>query len=683
MTRLTNQGLPMNNYGCTEKYLTKNDAPWFPIMGEMHYSRYPEAFWRESLLKMKSLGVEVVSSYVIWIHHEEIEGSYDFSGCRNLRKFVETVRDCGLTFFIRIGPWSHAEVRNGGFPDWLLRKEFSPRTNDPAYFTAVEQYYRRIGEEVHGLMHRDGGPIIGVQIENEYGHCGGLSGPEGEEHMKTLTAIARSAGFDVPYWTATGWGGAVTGGLLPVMGGYCEAPWDQRLTDIEPSGNYIFTHERNDHNIGSDFGFGTGITFDIARFPYLTAELGGGLQVTAHRRPVATADDIGAMTLAKLGSGVNLLGYYMYHGGTNPAGKRTTLQESRATGSINDLPELSYDFRAPIREYGQVSETARELKLYAYFAHSFGKGLCRMDAHIPDGNPLRPTDAASLRHSWRHDGDSGFLFINNYQRRQTQADHAGVVLAAPIPDGPVFPSLTIQNGEYFFLPFNMPVGSARLKTALVTPLCVVPGEKPLYVFYTAFEQAEKHRTAGEYSRLYQFDNDAWPEDADILTLSKTEAREAWIVADRLIVGEGCVMDDGHGEVCCKRSPGPAIQCSPICPDTGSTDQSVKRWLVSVPSWTADDCFVKIRWEGNTARLRENGVLVADDLCPGAGHEWEIGMKRFGSGRAHDFILEITPLHENAGVFLESWPPMENGTACRVCSVSSELEFIEDAFSGTP
>ena len=87
----------MNNYGCTEKYLTKNDAPWFPIMGEMHYSRYPETFWRESLLKMKSLGVEVVSSYVIWIHHEEIEGSYDFSGCRNLRKFAETVRDCGLT----------------------------------------------------------------------------------------------------------------------------------------------------------------------------------------------------------------------------------------------------------------------------------------------------------------------------------------------------------------------------------------------------------------------------------------------------------------------------------------------------------------------------------------------------------------------------------------------------------
>lgn len=65
----------------------------------------------------------------------------------------------------------------------------------------------------------------------------------------------------------------MTGGLIPVMGGYCEAPWDQRLTEIEPSGNYIFTHERNNHNIGSDYGFGEGITFDISKFPYLTVNL--------------------------------------------------------------------------------------------------------------------------------------------------------------------------------------------------------------------------------------------------------------------------------------------------------------------------------------------------------------------------------------------------------------------------
>ena len=67
--------------------------------------------------------------------------------------------------------------------------------------------------------------------------------------MKRLEKMARETGFDVPLYTATGWGGAVTAGLLPVMGGYCEAPWDPRITEIEPSGNYVFTYERNDHAI--------------------------------------------------------------------------------------------------------------------------------------------------------------------------------------------------------------------------------------------------------------------------------------------------------------------------------------------------------------------------------------------------------------------------------------------------
>lgn len=666
----------MNNYGITARYLTKNGQPWFPVMGEMHYSRYPEAYWRESLLKMKALGVDVVSSYVIWIHHEEIEGTYDFTGCRDLRRFVRIVHECGLEFCIRIGPWSHAEVRNGGFPDWLLHKKFEPRTNDEAYFAEVQRFYRRVYTEVDGLLLKDGGPIIAVQIENEYGHCGGLSGEEGEQHMKKLTSIARDAGFDVPLWTATGWGGAVTGGLLPVMGGYCEAPWDQRITDIEPSGNYVFTHERNDHNIGSDFGFGTGITFDIARFPYLTAELGGGLQVTAHRRPVATAEDIGAMTLAKLGSGVNLLGYYMYHGGTNPGGKLTTLQESRETGSINDLPVLSYDFRAPIREYGQVSDTARELKCFAQFLHSFGSDLCTMGAYIPDENPLYPSDTDSLRFSWRHDGKSGYLFVNNYQRRQQQRDHADVNLTAPVPAGPQFPSMTIHDGEYFFLPFNMRVGSSVLETALVTPLCVLPGEKPVYVFYTAFRQAEALLEKNQYCSLYHFENDEWPENVDIMTLSRTDARNAWIVKNRLVIDPGCVVQDGPDTVVLTRStPGPHI--FPLSwKSAGKADGGTQFWLISIPEWNADDCFLQIAWEGYSARLHENGKLLADDFCTGAGHVWEIGLKRFGGGNAHVFYLEIQPLYEGAHVFLERWPCMENGAACRLCSISSEFEFVK-------
>ncbi len=173
-------------------------------------------------------------------------------------------------------------------------------------------------KRLRGCFIGDGGAIIGVQIENEYGHCGGLQGEEGEEHMRTLTKMEKEIGFDAPLYTATGWGGAVTGGLIPVMGGYCDAPWATTTEKLEPSGNYVITHERNDHGIGSDHHIGYGVTFDFNDFPYLTAELGGGLQVTSHRRCVSSGTDIGAMSFTKLASGVNLLGYYMYHGGTNP-----------------------------------------------------------------------------------------------------------------------------------------------------------------------------------------------------------------------------------------------------------------------------------------------------------------------------------------------------------------------------
>lgn len=139
--------------------------------------------------------------------------------------------------------------------------------------------------------------------------------------MRVLTKLALDAGLKAPYMTATGWGGAHTAGLLPVMGGYCDAPWDRSLEKLPPNGNYVFTPERDDSNIGSDFGKKKTARTADGNYPYLTAELGGGLQPTRHRRPVPSASDTGAMSLVKLGCGANLLGYYMYHGGTNPKGE--------------------------------------------------------------------------------------------------------------------------------------------------------------------------------------------------------------------------------------------------------------------------------------------------------------------------------------------------------------------------
>src|SRR5271166_6393800 len=80
---------------------------WTPVMGEFHYSRYPENEWRDELLKMKAGGIDIVSTYVFWIHHEEIEGKFDWSGSRNLRHFIQLCREVGLKAIVRCGPWDH------------------------------------------------------------------------------------------------------------------------------------------------------------------------------------------------------------------------------------------------------------------------------------------------------------------------------------------------------------------------------------------------------------------------------------------------------------------------------------------------------------------------------------------------------------------------------------------------
>ena len=115
----TNTSPTGHTIGVTSRYLTRDGKPWLAVMGEFHFSRYPRAGWEDEILKMKAGGVEVVAAYVIWIHHEEIEGRFDWTGSRDLRAFVELCAKHGMYVYPRIGPWSHAEVRNGGFPDWL------------------------------------------------------------------------------------------------------------------------------------------------------------------------------------------------------------------------------------------------------------------------------------------------------------------------------------------------------------------------------------------------------------------------------------------------------------------------------------------------------------------------------------------------------------------------------------
>lgn len=699
---------------------------WFPMMGEMHFSRYPAKYWPEELAKMKAGGIDIVSLYVIWIHHEEIQGEFDFSGDRDLKRFLQAVKESGLKSILRIGPWAHGEARNGGFPDWLLedakRNGYETRTDATRYLEHVRRFYEKTYEESKGFFIKDGGPVIGVQIENEYGHCGGKTGEEGEQHMKTLLAMAREIGFDVPVYTATGWGGAVTGGLLPVMGGYCEAPWDQRLTEIEPSGNYIFTKERNDHNIGSDHGFGVGITFDMDSFPYLTAELGGGLQVTKHRRCIATGTDTEAMSMTKLGSGANLLGYYMYHGGTNPKGKLTSLQESRETGYPNDLPECSYDFNAPLREFGQMEDTYRRVRLLSAFIHDFGDDLTDMPYTEQPGNPLKPEDFESLRTAVRYKKDKdasgndiprGYLFVNNYQRRYEMASHRDVTLKAVASDGKeilaTFAPRDIENGDYFFYPFNMPVGEKALLTMDATPVCILhdfdDNGHDAYVFYTDTDREVSADIRGDLDGNL------------IITISKDEALHAVksVIGGKeiLIISEGEAVTDAAGHVELyyevsgeekektplfrsfpelkavpsgfelKKKAGEGEDC--VSGDifaiyegmekiVNNLSSSFKRlsdteYEITVPGSLngADEIFMHICYEANTGRLYHENEFIDDSFY--TGQDWEIGLKRyfdqFGESDTLSLRAEFEPLYEGDKLYLQEWPQMEDGRALRL------------------
>ncbi|MDT3403384.1 beta-galactosidase [Mucilaginibacter terrae] len=468
-------------------YFIKDGKPWYPVMGEFHFSRYPKARWEESILRMKANGINVIATYVFWIYHEEEEGKFYWTGNRDLRYFIALCKKHNISVLTRIGPWCHGEVRNGGFPDWIVKRG-NMRKNNPEYLASVQTFYDAIAGQLNGLYFKDGGPIIGTQIENEFR----FNNPTGLEHMLTLKKMAIKAGMDVPFYTATGWPGSnlKQDELVPVWGAYPEAPWDKKTTQLALSENYIFSTLRNDPAIGSDL-LGKheedASSYTGYRYPYATAEMGGGIQITYHRRPIIEPVDVATLAYVKVGAGANLMGYYMFHGGHNEVGKLSTLQESKATNYPNDYPILNYDFQAPLGEFGQVRPSYRSFKVMHTFLNNFGDRLVQYYPSFPDLKAAKPNDSTTLRFSVRSKGNSGFVFISNYQRHLKLKDQQGVQFNLKLADGKSisFPEkgIDIKDGVKAILPFNMAIEGANLRYATVQPLCKLPGTVPTYVFF--------------------------------------------------------------------------------------------------------------------------------------------------------------------------------------------------------
>lgn len=174
--------------------------PYVIRSGELHYARIPREFWRERLQQVRAMGLNTVTTYSFWNLHEPEPGRFDFSGNLDLAAFIRTAKEVGLNVVLRPGPYVCAELDFGGFPAWLLRKPgLRVRSMDPRFLNATERYFKRVAQEVAPLLSSRGGPILMVQVENEYGSYG-----DDHEYMAAMHRQLREAGFDLPLFTSDG-----------------------------------------------------------------------------------------------------------------------------------------------------------------------------------------------------------------------------------------------------------------------------------------------------------------------------------------------------------------------------------------------------------------------------------------------------------------------------------------------
>ncbi|MEN8230015.1 MAG: beta-galactosidase [Bacteroidota bacterium] len=178
-----------------------DDKPFQIISGEMHYSRIPKEYWRHRIQMAKAMGCNTIATYVFWNYHETEEGKFDFeSENRDLIRFIEIVQEEGMWLLFRPGPYSCGEWDLGGIPPYLLSTpDIKLRCMDRRYMLAVERYIEVMSEKIRPHLITQGGPIILLQIENEYGSYG-----NDREYMKRLKELWLESGIDVPYYTSDG-----------------------------------------------------------------------------------------------------------------------------------------------------------------------------------------------------------------------------------------------------------------------------------------------------------------------------------------------------------------------------------------------------------------------------------------------------------------------------------------------
>ena len=626
-----------------------------PVMGEIHYSRVPADEWKTEVHKMREGGVTFIATYIFWNHIEEQEGIFRWDGQRNLRRFIEICRDEGMPVVLRMGPWCHGEVRNGGLPEWLFTKGCRVRSEDSIFLAYAERLYRQIFTQVQGLQWKDGGPVIAAQFDNEY------RGPA--SYLLALKRIAIGIGFDLPFYTRTGWPETTTpmpfGEMLPLYGDYADGFWDKSIE--EGSGSYYkafnFKAFRSSTAIGTDFltyssqnSQPSAIHSQPQTYPYFTCELGGGMATSYHRRPFIHTDDSYSMALVKLGSGSNLLGYYMYHGGTNPEGVLHSLNECQTSPftANNDLPVCTYDFQAPLGEFGQTNPQYYALRPLHLFMHDFGELLAPMEAHFPTPQDLKRGEDNTLRWSFRtvksSTGNSlanpAFIFINNYERHQTLSPKRDVLLEA---NGVQLPRLTIPSGCMTFFPVNLPVGNHTINYATAQPVAHRDGA-------LWFEQKAgipvQFCIDGKVRKVKRSSADKPFATIDGTRLFLITTQEA----ERLFLPERATNPTEPVVFTKLREAGPlrAITKGRANVAAAPTEDDWQQAAVYRINIKPGDSLISIEYRGDCARLYANGRLIADNFY--YGRPFLYGLWRLPAD-CNELELRILPWQPDAPIYL--------------------------------
>ena len=296
--------------------------PFQIVSGALHYARVPRAYWRDRLRKARAMGLNTVETYVFWDLHEPSPGQFDFAGQNDIAEFIREAQQEGLFVILRPGPYVCAEWDFGGYPAWLLHEpDMEVRTSNPAFMAAATRWFHRLGQELAPLQSGNGGPIIAVQVENEYGSFG-----SDHNYMEQIHHLLIDSGFDrAMLYTADGADELPNGSLpeLPAVinfgSGSAKAEF-AKLAKVRP----------NSPRMCGEYWDGW---FD---------HWGG-----KHHTTNAAADAEELRWMLEQGYSVNL---YMFHGGTSFG----WMNGANIDGGKYEPDVTSYDYDVPVSESGEL-----------------------------------------------------------------------------------------------------------------------------------------------------------------------------------------------------------------------------------------------------------------------------------------------------------------------------------------